>query len=282
MSGDERQSPRAAIRDWLSVTEPEPGHVLADTQLNRHDDYRRLRRRSSKGRANHHNVIPSDKQGRLANEFDLPSHDRRDDKTEEMSSNDIAAVARKTSILPPSGQRLTSRSKGPPLAERLNLHPPFRTFRDGSDDGSFDRKGRIRTGKRQHSRSSTSSYLESAAASDLTRSEHVDDAGVSEQKLDRRTTTRYDLGASPNTVTLAFPDKLHQTYERRPRRKTREDRYELKEAKANFGGKRAKAKDRDKKKHRKRRRTEKSGTALMHDFSAKNVSHERLTVRLDC
>lgn len=77
--------------------------------------------------------------------------------------------------------------------------------------------------------------------------------------------------------TTALPDKPAESYERRPRHKTREDRYELKD------GPREKRTVADKdgweKKRKKHKRREKSGGALMHNFTAHNVVHDRLTVR---
>lgn len=68
-------------------------------------------------------------------------------------------------------------------------------------------------------------------------------------------------------------------YKRKPRRKTREDRYDLKQDKS--------VKHRKKKWHKRKenqgrdregRRRKKSGSALMHEFVAENVVPKRLTV----
>ena len=76
---------------------------------------------------------------------------------------------------------------------------------------------------------------------------------------------------------ILSPEKL--SYERRPRHKTRQDRYELKgNNKDSEKMKQATKKDRGEKKQKKHKRKEKSGTALMHDFAAQNVAHDRLTV----
>ncbi|KAL8776578.1 MAG: hypothetical protein Q9213_008214 [Squamulea squamosa] len=74
------------------------------------------------------------------------------------------------------------------------------------------------------------------------------------------------------------PDKAAKTYEKRPRRKTREDRYELKKDKKHDQTNEGRAKAHDKRK-KKRKGVEKSGAALMQKFSAKNVETDRLTLR---
>lgn len=86
--------------------------------------------------------------------------------------------------------------------------------------------------------------------------------------------------SSPHTSAIKpiSPQKLNKDYERRPRNRTRENRYELKQGEE--AKKRKKKKDEGApKKERKRRRREKSGAALMHGFTAPNVAHDRLTVR---
>lgn len=69
-----------------------------------------------------------------------------------------------------------------------------------------------------------------------------------------------------------------ESYERKKRHKTREDRYELKQDKKDRKETEARKKTANKKKEKHKRRAV-SGTALMQDFSAKNVAPDRLTVR---
>lgn len=78
---------------------------------------------------------------------------------------------------------------------------------------------------------------------------------------------------------LIPPKKGSKSYVRRSRHRTKEDRYKPKQTKGSR--KKLKPNDRDAPKRKtKRGRNEKSGTALMHEFSAKNVANDRLTVRL--
>lgn len=67
-------------------------------------------------------------------------------------------------------------------------------------------------------------------------------------------------------------------YERKPRRKTREDRYELKRSKPKKKT-REDQKENAARKKAIRNRKLKTGTTLMHEFVAQNVMHDRLTVR---
>ena len=68
---------------------------------------------------------------------------------------------------------------------------------------------------------------------------------------------------------------LHH-FERRPRRKTREDRYQLKHGDKKKSG--SVGSTERKPGVKRRRHCEKSGAALLHDFAAPNVSDDRLTV----
>lgn len=83
--------------------------------------------------------------------------------------------------------------------------------------------------------------------------------------------------SSPSDATIALPEKPLKTYERRPRHKTREDHYELKENKKRAAAK-ADEKAAPRKSKKSRKRKEKSGAALMHGFSAACVDSDRLTV----
>lgn len=67
-------------------------------------------------------------------------------------------------------------------------------------------------------------------------------------------------------------------YERRSRHKTKEDCYDLKQAKKRNQAKERKNGVGDRRKKKKRKDARKSGAALMQDFNAGNVKAERLTV----
>ena len=82
---------------------------------------------------------------------------------------------------------------------------------------------------------------------------------------------------SSSDSTSSSSDGLdEQAFKRRPRRKTREEKYELKEAKN------ARSKQREKKTFHKKlkgqKRKERTGSTLLHNFKARNVAQDRLTV----
>lgn len=170
------------------------------------------------------------------------------------------------------------------LAERLNLHAPFRSFGSTNDfeDLNDSRLGRAR--KRRRSPSSTSSDLEPAALPVEPLNAKMNCAASSEHK---RLDIRYDTASqSPSqllqssSATFVSPERAIKSYERRPRHKTKENRYELKQHKAAVKHKREK-KDRnygEDKKIKKSKLHKKSGGALVHDFAAHNVAQDRLTV----
>lgn len=170
------------------------------------------------------------------------------------------------------------------LAERLNLHAPFRSFGNANDfeDINDSRSGHAR--KRRRSPSSTSSDLEPAALPVEPLNEKVDRKASSEHKRRGIHDDTTSLSASEplhsSSDTFFSPEKPNKTYERRSRHKTKEDRYELKHSKAAVKQKRD-TKDRkkgDAKRVKKSKLRKKSGAALVHDFAAHNVAQDRLTV----
>jgi len=84
-----------------------------------------------------------------------------------------------------------------------------------------------------------------------------------------------DNDSISSSSSVEISKKPAKTYERRPRRKTREDRYEPKVSKKNEG-----KSQKDGKRSSKRKRMHKSGARLVYDHDAKNVSKNRLTVSL--
>ena len=142
----------------------------------------------------------------------------------------------------------------------------------------------IRTRKRKRKASSTISYLEPAVVDELPDAEDGKWTPY-ERERTRRLPPGDDDGELKSRSkflrrpdqTIVLPEKPAESYERRPRRKTREDRYELKDG--NRDKKKVGKKDSQEKKQKKHKRREKSGAALMHSFTAQNVSHDRLTVR---
>lgn len=172
------------------------------------------------------------------------------------------------------------------LPRVLGLYAPFRSF--GWEKADIDINNDLaRTGrKRKRRHSSVSSYLEPAT---FTVRTHVGEDFCDQKKapVSPRLHTELDDSASqpspggPDTSAInSIPrEKPNKVYERRSRHRTRKNRYELKEVKEAKKRKKKKNKDTSNK-ERKRKRKEKSGAALMHDFTAQNVAHDRLTVRL--
>lgn len=145
----------------------------------------------------------------------------------------------------------------------------------------FDVNPHAKHKKRKRS-SSEGSYLEPAM---------IDEINVLEQRINvagRGTTSnirypRQGGGKNSSVATSSTsgsssqrtpsPEKPSKTYERKPRRRTKEDRYELKQERA--GKNRAKKKITTKLKSK---RKEKSGALNIQSFRAKNVASDRLTV----
>ena len=267
-----RESPRAVIRTWLQQTNDssrlESNHIESELSVHRSQEARLHKTRANRRITSQNQIRGHPK--RVANAetpnktFPLRPH-------REPSQDQIAKA-------------LQPRPGDPGFAESLGLHPPFRTFRVRSEDALLHHEDPVRMRKRKRKASSTISYLEPAVVDEIT------DAESGKWKPPEREGTRRlplsdDDGVlkplsgflrGPNQTT-ALPEKSAESYERRPRHKTREDRYELKD------GTREKRKvankDSQKKKQKKQKRREKSGRALMHNFTAQNVAHDRLTVR---
>ncbi|KAI4192933.1 MAG: hypothetical protein LQ350_008529 [Teloschistes chrysophthalmus] len=85
------------------------------------------------------------------------------------------------------------------------------------------------------------------------------------------------MSSSSSSVAIVPPGGPSKTYERRSRHKTKEDCYELKQAKKRNQAKGKKNRVAGKPKKKKRKDAQKSGAALMQDFNAENVQPERLT-----
>jgi hypothetical protein len=90
-----------------------------------------------------------------------------------------------------------------------------------------------------------------------------------------------EASVSGTSISSASSKPKQETFERRPRHKTREDRYEPKKAKkgAKDDEERRFKKKKEKKGDRKKA-AKKAGEDLMRNFSSKRISQERLTVGL--
>lgn len=283
MSDTERQSPRTAIRNWLQDTDSTSTIKPANAYSEQQDVERGSRHRS---RRHHSTKYPLEAKHRH-NEEACRKHQRynKSGTRQKHVTDQVLAV----SLHQPQPQIYSKVNtavdpNGLGLAERLGLHAPFRTFKDHSDNDIIGVQGRPR--KRRRSRSSTSSYLEPAAANDLSDNDHDHPSPATKlctartgPGLGDRCKNISPTASQGSQMMLPSPEKLLKSYERRPRHKTRQDRYELKDNNRD-GGKTEQAakKNRVEKKQKKHKRKEKSGAALMHDFTAHNVAHDRLTV----
>ena len=165
------------------------------------------------------------------------------------------------------------------LAERLGLHTPFRQMEavQIAEDTALSLDA-----DRRHKRRRTSSepsYLEPV----ITKRSHKPREYSKEKHQKRhRSIMRHkddsdaievysdtDVFSASVASSLVRPSR---TYMRRPRHKTKDDKYNVHQEKMN---RRQKEKEGTRTKHRHR---EKSGTELLQNFSANNVAQDRLTV----
>lgn len=275
------ESPRAVIRTWLRQTKDnlrlESNHIESELPVHRSQEARRYKTRANQEITSENRIRGHPKRVATAEtgqplqrapDKTLPSDSRRG----QPQGRTVEAVQRRP------------RPGDPGFAESLGLHPPFRTFRVRSEDALLHQEDPARTRKRKRKASSTFSYLEPAVVDEVT------DAKNSRWKPHEREGTRrlppseedWDLRplcgflGGPDQTTV-LPDEPAGLYERQPRHKTREDRYELKDGTREK--KRVANKGSQEKKQKKHKRREKSGGALMHSFTAQNVAHDRLTVR---
>ena len=167
-----------------------------------------------------------------------------------------------------------AKSREPNVATKLKLHTPFRQLeehargRNSKREAVYQKKrnlsseqtaDRLKRGERVSKRNRRAQqFLESSTSSSDHCNEHITDENCQETVEDHVATTH--------------------PYERRRRRKTKEDRYVLKEK----SNERRRTDNRGKKVEEKGRkghkRREKTGAALLHGFNAANVAPERLTV----
>ncbi|KAL8986679.1 MAG: hypothetical protein Q9177_004047 [Variospora cf. flavescens] len=259
MSSPKRQSPRTAIKEWLAHTEPESLAKIKPS-IDRRDKDRASKdepKQSLKPACGEcsNRRFPAEQQRKRR-------HGRVHHVSENKNTND-----------PPEAVKTEQN-----LADQLGLHAPFRSFATRTADippqSQLDRERR----KRRRQLSSSSSDLEPAACfrEDMKKQDATEDAAAKQRRHDGRHENIDVLSLS--NVIITSPKKPLKTYERRPRHKTREDRYELKENKKRNTSKADEKAARPKSKKSKKRK-EKSGAALMHGFSAACVDSERLTLK---
>lgn len=286
MSADQRESPRAAIRSWLHRTDigPEPRPANSSTE-----PHERRRKRSPRLEA----VLSIEEQpletAHLKHDKDRSRpglHEERGHESRRITRDSPPNSRRVQSQTLPK-QALEPKPGDPGFAEHLGLHAPFRNFNAHSDDLDADFDGTRHPKKRRRRESSISSYLEPAEIDVLTDDGRALHAPNSEMEAAEKQTRRYEFDSAAScapskssSVAKTTPMVPSGSYEKRPRRKTREDRYELKET---TGHKRKRSAKKDRKdgeegKKKRKKHKEKSGAALMHSFTAHNVAHDRLTV----
>ena len=283
MSDAERQSPRTAIRNWLQVTD-------CNTAARPSDAPRELLKIEQASRSFHPGQKPSTSHP-LTNQ---DQYDKRNGHKQHGHKNNGTRQKRitdkSTLVEPIQAQRrrqpkdTTVKSSSLGLAERLGLHAPFRVFKEHNDEDINEAQHHSR--KRRRGRSTTSTDLRPPAANDPVNNKHDRPSFLTTTRpakmqpaLNNRDENSPPTASQGSDMNLQSPEKLAQSYKRRPRHKTRLDRYEFK---GNDGRSKkpeqAMERDQGKKKQKKHKRKEKSGAPLMHDFAAQNVAHDRLTV----
>ncbi|KAL8721756.1 MAG: hypothetical protein Q9181_007639 [Wetmoreana brouardii] len=263
MSSPRRQSPRAAIQEWLSHTDKAVTigtleQAKSQKEKGEGHEQRRLSPRRSHGG------------------YGLP-HFGRENPRHAPDGHCDGQPPRASKATPRDHTKKSKDSRN--LAEQLGLHAPFRSLANRNEDVRNERQRENGRRKRTRSLSTTSSFLEPADHLDNT-GRNLKSKGNAGAKKSQRGRQQSDGSASSRSpsITIVSPDQPVKTYERRKRHKTREDRYELKQEGRRDKSQRSGEKARDKPR-KKKKRLQKSGSALMQDFTAGNVKPERLTLK---
>lgn len=171
------------------------------------------------------------------------------------------------------------------LPQRLGLYAPFRSFGRQSNDMDVDQHTIPASArKRKRDLPSASSDVEPAIFQTRTK---LKTSGRAHRSI---TSARVDT-ESEESVSDSDNALSENIYERKPRRKTREDRYDLKQdiyvknsrkrTRESHGRKRDGRRKDGKRRGGERRygkRRKKSGSDIMHEYVAKNIVPKRLTV----
>ena len=265
MSKEKHRSPRAAIKRWLRKSE---GHIAGSDLF-----------------------APF---AQSAKPTDLDQHrtkiSHRDPTTKQPGKKHKSRHGSRhrghSSKVNPTLPTISSRHDACDSKERLNNHfllpndTPIPSQIHTQDYGYLEGRQRAShgLGKRKRPISSQTTSLRSAALTDihgrddvvrrkLTVIAHDDPQARSLLSRSNVSTFSSSLCASPPPL---------KSYERRPRHKTREDRYEMKQTRKSKRESNAVRSFTQRSKRRKGK--EKSGAAHIHNFKAPNVSHDRLTV----
>lgn len=169
------------------------------------------------------------------------------------------------------------------LPQRLGLRTPFRTLNTNPKISEAKEDVAISSPKHKRSLSSTGLYIRPKAsrrfvteAGDNENAEYLNPTGHAAES-DEHILQLYSHTPPSSAVAPNFVETNAKSYKRKPRHKTREDHYTLKNAlkvtkhKVDEG-------EHPFRKRGKGKRREKSGSALMHDFTARNIALNRLTV----
>ncbi|KAL8774817.1 MAG: hypothetical protein Q9209_000756 [Squamulea sp. 1 TL-2023] len=262
-----RHSPRAAIREWLSHTD---GNHLTGTEKGTKVWSKRREGRSR---------TPQPEAFEAPQRY-VDKHHCQPQKERWCSRFYDTSVKRLAWLMSGPGDHTIHPKDGPNIAEQLGLHAPFRSIANHSGDIHTKPRAEGHRPKRRRRSSSSASYLEPAVYPNNSDEGKQDRKSLKTEETQRqRQHTHIELSSRSSSTTVDLPEKAAKTYEKRPRHKTREDRYELKKDKKYDEIDKGRAKARDKRK-KKKQGVEKSGAALMQRFSAKNVEPERLTVSL--
>lgn len=279
MPANDQDSPRAKIRDWLSKTESKGkrksvrGHpkysnnehaALLESRYPTHAAALSPRIRASTGKDHaFHSNYPARQES---------SHQRAayESQTFEDDRFHEGELARKS--------KYQEHHVGDPAGSQR----PFRVY--GHDAQPTIETSQAR--KRRRTCRSVSSELQPAAIAECDCTAYAakdlqDGGGAGHSHNIKNVESSANLSnvSHHSAIFFSSPERAPDTYERRRRHKTREDRYDIKHSIArqeNTAGRPRKGERSGKTKRHK----EKSGEALMQDFNAANVSSERLTVSL--
>ena len=279
MSDNECASPRAKIRHWLfkaSHSVPAETNQIQALYSRRGDGVSpQWSNPSRSSYASQSTRIQATKNHALDHgghygDFSLADHKKDARKSQRVDRHDTEEVDAR------------SRSQECGIRERLDFRGPFPAF--GHGDGPSIETSRPR--KRQRRGLSPSSDLQPAfvaetegtpkAKDDVNAAQH---AKAFRLMAVARSSASIAEDSNHSEMVFSSPKRLVKSYERRPRHKTREDRYKIK----NDTMRRTKKLVRSSKDNRatdKRRHGKKLGGALMKEFTAPNVSNDRLTVRI--
>ncbi|KAL8689919.1 MAG: hypothetical protein Q9224_004529 [Gallowayella concinna] len=252
MPSPKRHSPRAAIREWLSHTaETDPHEYKDSANFPEKKKNERLTRTPPPPTYLNHSFSsawPGKKPPRVPDECADPPQRR-------------------------TGDHPTQLKDGRNIAEQLGLHAPFRSIATRGMDLQHDSELEGQRHKRKRKPSSSPLYLEPAVQTETAQDPTVVESGKRGRK---RQQDNVDISSHASTTTVDSPAKPAKTYEKRSRHKTRVDRYDLEKDKKPAPTRESEKKGRIKSK-KGRKCVQKSGAALMQDFSAKNVETDRLT-----